>query len=206
MTPAEYGRGFGPDIDPDALVIEPDAPEAGEQDIDDLIARSSIGAGLRDIAKRGIDAHLESLDDEMAPRKKRSKGTSPTARTLAECRRRGWVAQNVEQFVRFPPPGHRLDLFGVIDIIAIVPPMSSGGVDLPRTGYILGIQATASAAHHAHRRDKILAEPRAAAWVAAGGRLELWSWSKRGDRGKRKTWQLRVETYQEMLASRSDGA
>jgi len=141
--------------------------------------------------------------EEGAPPKKRKKSTSPTARTLAECRKRGWIAQNVEQFVRFPPPGHRLDLFGVIDIIAIV----QRSLDETPLGEwvppcILGIQATASSAHHAHRRAKILAEPRAKAWVEAGGRLELWSWSKRGAAGKRKTWQLRVETYEEMLASR----
>jgi hypothetical protein len=150
--------------------------------------------------------------EPVAPAKaKRKKSTSPTARTLAECRKRGWIAQNVEQFVRFPPPGHRLDLFGVIDIVAITP--ATFDVVLihgqqPRLighGQTIGIQATASAAHHAHRRDKILAEPRAKAWVEAGNRLELWSWSKRGDRGKQKRWTLRVETYEEMRASQTSG-
>lgn len=134
---------------------------------------------------------------EVVTGKKRRKSTSPTARTLAECRKRGWVAQNVEQFVRFPPPGHRLDLFGVIDIVAVVPVAAVAAACLKRT---IGIQATASAAHHAHRRDKILAEPRAREWVDAGNGLELWSWSQRGAKGKRKLWQLRVETYAEMQA------
>jgi hypothetical protein len=67
---------------------------------------------------------------------------------------------------------------------------------------ILGIQATAggTGGAHAARRAKILAEPRARQWVEAGGRLELWSWAKQGARGKPKRWQLRVETYQEMVA------
>lgn len=144
----------------------------------------------------------EALDDDLEPRlvdvdlerkrKKRKASMSPTSRTLAECRKRGWIAQNVEQFVRFPPPGHRLDLFGVIDIIAIVPAGAVAAMGLRMT---VGIQATASAAHHAHRRDKILAEPRAKAWVEAGNGLELWSWSKRGDQGKRKLWTLRVEAF-----------
>lgn len=33
--------------------------------IDSLIAPSSVGAGLADIKKRGITAHLDSLDLEM---------------------------------------------------------------------------------------------------------------------------------------------
>jgi hypothetical protein len=166
-----------------------DAPAV---DADELIARSSVGAGLRNIRENGVEAELERLDEEAAPAKKRKKPTSPTARTLAECRKRGWVAQNVEQFVRFPPPGHRLDLFGVIDIIAIVPALAVAAMSLRTT---VGIQATASAAHHAHRRAKILAESRAKAWVEAGNGLELWSWSKRGDRGAHKLWTLRVEVF-----------
>lgn len=33
--------------------------------VDELIERSSVGAGLRDIEERGIDAHLVELDEEM---------------------------------------------------------------------------------------------------------------------------------------------
>jgi hypothetical protein len=103
---------------------------------------------------------------------------TPTQRTLAECRRRNWTAQVVERWN--PHARVRQDLFGVIDLIALTP-----------TG-ILGIQAT-SGANHASRVSKVKAEPRAAQWVKAGGRIEVWSFAKRGPRGKRKTWQLRVE-------------
>lgn len=157
-----------------------------------------------------------SVDNDLQPEvvagaKKRSKPASPTARTLAECRRRGWIAQVVEKFVRFPPPGHRVDLFGVLDLVAIVSEVDTSisypfGEDPPRRGVaLLGIQAcsggTSGGGSTAARRDKILAEPRARAWVEAGGLLELWSWSKRGDRGKRKLWALRVETYADMVAT-----
>lgn len=154
---------------------------------------------------------VEMVGDPDAPalaKAKRKKGTSPTARTLAECRKRGWIAGVVEQFVRFPPPGHKVDLFGVIDIVAVVPPepdydcLDVDGNTRMRPGAILAIQATAGAGGaHAARRAKILAEPRARQWVDAGARLELWSWALQGDRGKAKRWKLRVETYQEMLAS-----
>ena len=130
--------------------------------------------------------------------KRRKASTSPAARTLAECRKRGWIPGIVERHIPFPrPQGTKIDLFGVIDLVVIVttdPVLQVGCA-------ILAIQATASAAHHAHRRTKILAEPRARAWVEAGGRLELWSWAKQGARGKRKRWTLRVETYAEMVAA-----
>ncbi len=121
-------------------------------------------------------------------KKKRRKGTSPTARTLAELRKRGWTAQVVER--RLPRTFTTVDLFGVIDLVAITPCTVAMG---PSDSAILGIQAT-TGAHHADRRDKILAEPRARAWIGAGGRLELWSWSLRAA-GKAKRWTLRVEEF-----------
>ncbi len=104
---------------------------------------------------------------------------SPTQRTLAECKRRGWTAAVVERYN--PHARVRVDLFGVIDLVAITP------------GGILGIQACAGSSHSA-RREKILSEPRVALWLKAGGLLAVWSWAKRGARGERKLWQLREES------------
>lgn len=116
---------------------------------------------------------------EGAP-KKRKKAKSPTARSLEECRKRGWIAGVVE---RWNQHAHVLqDLFGCIDIIAITP-----------TG-ILAIQATSNnGGNHSARVAKVLAEPRAKAWVEAGGKFEVWSWAKQGARKERKLWTLRVE-------------
>lgn len=133
---------------------------------------------------------------------KRRKGASPTARSLAELRKRGWPAGVVEKFVRFPPPGHHVDLFGVIDVVAIVTALDGKCAGVPMGVATLGIQACAGGnGDHARRRTKILAEPRAQQWVEAGNRLELWSWSKRGGAATRKLWTLRVETYAEMLTA-----
>lgn len=129
---------------------------------------------------------------EPAPKKKRKKGISPTQRALAECRKRGWIAQVVE---RWNPHAHiRQDLFGVIDIVAIVPPDTDGehGYNVP--GFILGIQAcSGSGGDHAARRAKIAAEPRATEWKRAGGKLAVWSFAQRGAAGTRKQWTLREE-------------
>lgn len=150
--------------------------------------------------------------------------SSPTQRTLAECRKRGYTAQVVEKWN--PHARIRQDLFGVIDIVAITPPTAGdrdachceawnesecacGGFQdmIGRPGSILAIQACAGSSHSA-RLAKMLAEPRAKQWLEAGGLLELWSWSKRGARGKAKRWALRVDqlTLERFEAPRSDSA
>lgn len=128
----------------------------------------------------------ESMQTEQAEpepaKKKRKKGTSPTARTLAECRKRGWTAQVVEHWNAFAKPfGRRVDLFGCIDIVVIMP------------NGILGIQATAGGGHST-RRTKSLLEPRLAEWIAAGAHFEIWSWLKRGHR-----WELRREDMADVI-------
>ena len=112
---------------------------------------------------------------------------SPTQRTLQECKRRGYTAQVVER--RIPRSFITLDLFGVIDIVALTP------------DGILGIQAT-SGANHRSRVAKSLDEPRMHSWLAAGGLFAVWSWAKRGARGKRKTWTLRTEALGAAQAGR----
>jgi hypothetical protein len=102
---------------------------------------------------------------------------SPTQRTLAECRKRGWTAAVVERWN--PHAKIRQDLFGCIDILALTP------------DGILAIQACAGASHAA-RLTKCQSEPRTNAWLACGGLFQVWSWSKRGERGKRKLWALRT--------------
>ena len=105
---------------------------------------------------------------------------TPTQRTLALLRKEGWLCHIAEHWNAY---AHiRQDAFGVIDIIAL------------RPGTILGIQCT-SAANHAARREKMRTSEGAAAWLAAGGKLELWSWGRRGPRGKRKTWQVNREPF-----------
>jgi len=118
--------------------------------------------------------------------------TSPTQRTLAECRRRGWTAQVVEKWNSHARV--RQDLFGCIDVLALdtKPQFEFRGEPVYLGQGIIGIQACAGSSHAA-RLAKIKAEPRMAEWRRAGGVLLLWSWSKRGGKGKRKVWTLREE-------------
>jgi len=104
--------------------------------------------------------------------------TSPTQRSLAHARAEGWTAAIAERWN--PYAKIRQDLLGWIDLIVL------------RDGEIVGVQTT-SGSNHAARRTKILASPTYDAWRRAGGKAEVWTWAKRGPRGKRKAWSLRVE-------------
>lgn len=110
---------------------------------------------------------------------------TPTARCLKELRDQGYDAEVVER--RLPRCFVTKDLFGFADIIYIVPPFVG-----PWKGNIVLVQVT-SGPHHAARKAKILAEPRAIRWIKAGGLIELWSYSKKGAKGKRKLWECRKE-------------
>lgn len=98
---------------------------------------------------------------------------SPTARTLKMLREQGWMCDVVEKWNAYAKV--RIDLFGVIDIVAIC-----GGVTA-------GIQAT-SGSNHSARRRKIEGEVKAKRWQEAGNELWIVSWSKKENR-----WRPRVE-------------
>lgn len=110
--------------------------------------------------------------------------STPTQRTLAAARELGWHGAVVEKWNHFVK--RRQDLMGCIDVI------------LWRDGSdgVLGVQAT-SGTNHAARVSKIrtlLGEREdLRQWLMAGNRVEVWSWSKMGKAGKRKTWTLRRE-------------
>ncbi len=103
---------------------------------------------------------------------------SPTARTLEYARAHYWHADICERYNAFTRTRH--DLFGFIDLIVLA------------DGELIGVQAT-SASNHAARRTKILASPYLGPWLDCGGKVEVWSWGKKGAAGKRKLWTLRRE-------------
>ena len=105
--------------------------------------------------------------------KKKSKGPSPTQRTLALCKKTGWTVQVVEHWNSFAKI--RQDLFGVIDAVAL------DGVS------IIGIQAT-SGDNVSKRILKIREEPRAILWLKCGGRLFVHGWRKLVKSGR---WECR---------------
>lgn len=92
-----------------------------------------------------------------------------TQLSLKTLRKDGWsVVEKVETWVPFPPPGHRKDLFGLFDIIAVGPDS------------VIGVQAT-SKAHVSARLKKMRQNPTLEHWLASPSRrAEVWGWFKEG--------------------------
>jgi hypothetical protein len=105
---------------------------------------------------------------------------TPTARTLALLRRRGWIAAPVERWLA--GPGVRQDVWGFGDVLAAH----------PRERAILLVQAT-TAGHLAARLAKAQARPELAAWLAAGGAVQVWGWRRCGQRWRVKVVAVRAE-------------
>ena len=111
----------------------------------------------------------------------------PTQRCIAELKKLNATYQVVERWNSWAKK--RIDLFGCIDILAIIPCDACESM----TGRkLVGIQACAGG-DHAKRRAKAMAEPKLGEWLLVGNEFEIWSWAKRGERGKRKVWTLRRE-------------
>ena len=104
---------------------------------------------------------------------------SPTARSLAHHRALGHEADVVERFIRIPKGrAFRRDLFGFADLLVLDGQPGS-----------LAVQACITS-DQSTRLAKIAVELRAAKWLAAGNRIVVEGWAKRGPRGKRKLWTL----------------
>ena len=114
--------------------------------------------------------------------RRRRRGPTPLKLTKERLTAEGATWDVVER--RIPTTFITRDFLGCIDIIAC-----------SRAQGIVGIQVTGdpkgSAGNHVKRQTKIEAEPRALRWLESGGRIEVWSWALRGERGKTKDWTLR---------------
>lgn len=109
---------------------------------------------------------------------------SNTQRTLRALEQRGFISAIVEKFNPYAGKyGKRIDAFGFIDILSIMP---KG---------ICAVQSCGSD-FRAHDRE-ILTNENAPEWLKAGGHLELWGWrkvvKKRGL--KQKVWRPRIKVY-----------
>jgi len=105
--------------------------------------------------------------------------TSPTSRTTKLLRDTGWTYQIVEYWC--PHSRRRKDLWGIGDILVM---------DKQPGSLLLQVS---SASGHAARVKKSLAEPRLEEWLESGNRFEVWTWGKKGARGKRKLWTVRKD-------------
>ncbi len=112
--------------------------------------------------------------------------TSPTQRTLALLKRRGFTCGIVERFVGKGAFGKRIDLFGIIDIIALGP------------NGVLGVQSCGTAFSDHYKKMTIENRDRSIKWLTTPGTsLALIGWrkvkKKRG--GKQMIYKPRVHVF-----------
>jgi hypothetical protein len=111
---------------------------------------------------------------------------TPTARSIRLLRSEGWLADVVERWI--PKANIRRDLFGFGDLLAVH--------SLDKAFLI--VQAT-SRANVSARLTKARGLAELSQWLQAGGRFEVWGWS-RNDQGR---WDVRrVEVLAESLDAR----
>ncbi len=111
---------------------------------------------------------------------KKTKRISPTALSLKELRKRGYMVAVVEKFN--PWVKIRQDLFSFGDILA---------VHSERMEFLIVQATTGDGGNVAARVAKIKENNNAKTWVKAGGKISVWGWRKVGNKGKGKLWTLR---------------
>jgi hypothetical protein len=106
----------------------------------------------------------------------------PNQLSLNKLRKEGYAVGVVERFVRFPPPGHRVDLFGFADIVAIKDDVLG----------VLAVNPTTKTNLSAHIK-KYLINDKLPIWLKAGNKFEIHSWYKK--RIGRTLWQVDVKEF-----------
>lgn len=107
--------------------------------------------------------------------------SKPTQRTLKNLRDRGYLVDIGESYNAFSRKTK--DLFGFIDVIALHP---------QETG-VLGVQTTTGANLSARiKKAENLKSGAYWKWLGAKNDVEFHGWAKRGARGKRKLWTVRI--------------
>lgn len=94
---------------------------------------------------------------------------TPTQLSLRSMRELGYVVDVVERWVSQPPPGHRRDLFGIIDVLAV------------GNGETVAIQCTADSG--VSSRCRKIADAEATPFLRdAGWKIVVHGWRKQAGR------------------------
>lgn len=100
------------------------------------------------------------------------------SKSLNLLKRNGYTAHSVERYNSFVKI--RQDFGGFADILAYKP--GEFGV--------LAVQACMGNGDVSKHLKKYSMNKNMRTWIESGNRFEIWSWAKRGDRGKRKVWSM----------------
>ena len=102
--------------------------------------------------------------------------TSPTQRSTKYLRDQGFIVAKVEKWNQYAMV--RQDVFGFGDLL------------IAKEGYGIALVQTTSRSNLNARMVKAREIPEFDLWLRAGGKVLFHGWSRRGPRGKRKTWQV----------------
>jgi hypothetical protein len=127
---------------------------------------------------------------------------TPTARSMKYFRDLGCIVAGVEKTLHMPnaPFPMKRDCFGFGDLLVVLP--IGCGISLVQVTDISSMSARRNKIVKGIAKDlenpkrvaeAIAARDNARAWLAAGGRIFLHGWGKRGPRGEKKKWVLREE-------------
>lgn len=103
---------------------------------------------------------------------------SPTSRTKKWLEKNGYAAAIVERWN--PHAFIRQDMFGFIDMVAIDGKTPVWGLQVTSTGNM------------SSRIKKSQESPNLALWCGSGARFSVLGWSKKGGKGKRKLWEMKI--------------
>lgn len=138
------------------------------------------------------DSPALAATGELFPEIKRATNKSkPVQRSKKELEKNGWTVAIVEKWI--PPRGEmkfgvRKDVWGFGDLLACRPGLENQG--------LIALVQCCRAADMAVHKKKILELKAYYTWRAAGGKVFLQGWSKKGGRGQVKRWTMTEEELQ----------
>lgn len=106
---------------------------------------------------------------------------SPTQRSKAHAKKMGYSVAIVEHWNPFARV--RQDLFGFGDLLCMRP-----------NAPLLLVQTTTTG-NMSSRVNKIAELPASSHWLSTGNQIEVWGWSMRGAKGKRKVWTIKKVVF-----------
>jgi hypothetical protein len=124
-----------------------------------------------------------------------------TQKTLAQFRKYGWEIDSTERWIPFVrkreeptakkgPPGHRKDLYGFIDLIAMHPDhVGLVGINACTYGAV-GVHVQKIQGNTGEKEEGKLMRRRALIWIGLGNRILIYGWRKPDV--ARQPWPCRV--------------
>lgn len=111
---------------------------------------------------------------------------------MKRLRDEGFMVAKVEQKLAIPGKHIKIDCYGIGDLLIAKPGWGVALVQVTSMGHVEEHHDKCLSAMHGPKNQRL---PALETWLAAGGKFLIHGWSKRGPRGKRKTWHVVESVY-----------